>query len=120
MGYLALSLLAVSDLEDIERYSMERWGEPVAARYMGAIETALRRLKAHPELLRDSPEIFRNLKFYRVEKHYLVCAVVMDNIYVLTVKHGAMNLPERLAELEPLLEREAEILHRAFLESLKD
>lgn len=123
MSYLALSRIAAIELGAIERYSIERysieqWGKEIAERYMSSIEAALVRLKDNPGLLRESPEISEHLKFYRVEKHFLVCALVEENIYVLTVKHGAMDLPERIGELEPLLRREAEIMHRAFLDSL--
>ena len=117
MGYLALSRLAAFELEDIERYSIENWGTAVAERYMGAIEEALGRIKENPDLLRKSPEISEDLKLYRVGKHFLVCALVGQNVYLLTVKHGAMDLPERLGELEPTLRQDAEILHRTFLHS---
>lgn len=118
MGYLALSRLAAFELEDIEHYSIENWGKAVAKRYMGAIEEALGRIKENPGLLRESPQISEHLKLYRVGKHFLVCALVSENVYVLSVKHGAMDLPERLGELEPTLRQEVEILHRAFLKSL--
>jgi plasmid stabilization system protein ParE len=117
MGYLALSRTAVYDLEDIRIYSEENWGDEVARRYMGCLEDALRRLKEHPELLRDIPAFSKSLKFYRVERHFLVCSLVGKNVYVLTVKHGAMDLPDRIEEIEPHLVREAAILHEEFIAS---
>ena len=119
MGYLALSRTAAYDLDDIRIYSEENWGDEAAGRYMGSLEAALQRLKEHPDLLRDIPQFSGHLKFYRVERHFLVCSLVGENIYVLTVKHGAMNLPETIGELEPQLAREAEILHEEFLASRK-
>jgi plasmid stabilization system protein ParE len=117
MAFLALSRRATLDLSEIERYSIEQWGKKVAADYLTDLENALRRLKEHPGLLRARRELSENLKFYRVRHHLLVCALEGENIYVLAVKHGAIDLPERLAELEPHLIQEAEILHRAFLKS---
>jgi toxin ParE1/3/4 len=119
MSYLALSRTAAYDLEDIRIYSEENWGDEVANRYMGSLEEALRRLKAHPDLLRDIPTFSEYLQFYRVERHFLVCSLVGENIYLLTVKHGSMDLPERIAELEPQLVREAVILHEEFVASRK-
>jgi hypothetical protein len=49
-----------------------------------------------------------------VRQHFLVCAVFEESIFVLTVKHGAMDLPNRIAEIEPQLFLEADALHRAF------
>ena len=40
-------------------------------------------------------------------------------VYVLTVKHGAMDLPESIGEFEPQLLREAAILHETFIASQK-
>ena len=85
---------------------------------MGAIEEALGRIKENPGLLRESLQISEHLKLYRVGKHFLVCALVSENVYVLSVKHGAMDLPERLGELEPTHQQEGEIFHRPFLKSL--
>jgi hypothetical protein len=49
-----------------------------------------------------------------VRQHFLVCAVFEESIFVLTVKHGAMDLPNRIAEIEPQLFLEADALHRVF------
>ncbi|MCW1886529.1 type II toxin-antitoxin system RelE/ParE family toxin [Luteolibacter flavescens] len=119
MPYLALSRRALLDLAEIEQYSTETWGKKVATSYLGEIEDALNRLKENPGLLRSRPELSDHLKFYRVGRHLLVCAQEGENIYVLTLKHGAMDLPERLAEMEPEMAKEAELLHQAFLRSRK-
>lgn len=44
----------------------------------------------------------------------IMCAVLGDSIFVLTIKYGAMDLPNRLAELEPQLPVEAEMLYEAW------
>jgi hypothetical protein len=48
-----------------------------------------------------------------VKQHFLVCALFDKEIYVLTVKHGAMDLPNRIREMEPQLLMEADMLHKA-------
>jgi plasmid stabilization system protein ParE len=113
MARLALSRLALRELAEIEKYSVSHWGKRVAAEYMAAIEQGLQRLRENPQLLKRKPEVSGCLEFYRVRQHFLVCALKGDHIFVLCVKHGAMDLPERIGELEPHLLREAEILHRA-------
>ncbi len=42
----------------------------------------------------------------------LVCDVIGDRIYLLCLIYGGMDLPNRIVELEPQLEVEAEVLHR--------
>lgn len=107
------------DLAEIEEYSIKRWGERVASRYLDAFDRAVKLLQEQPSLLRHKAEISQQLSFYRVEKHFLVCAVVEGSIYVVSVPHGSQDLPSLLAELEPQLREEAELLHHRFLQRLK-
>ena len=115
MNRLALTRRAARDLEEIQRYSIEKWGERVAEEYLTSIEEALQRLLDNPKLLRSNPAISDHFSFYRVREHFLICTKRKQNIYVLAIRHGSMDLPNRLVELEPVLMDEAEILHRAFL-----
>jgi len=110
--YIGLSRRALLDIQDIEDYSVERWGKDVAAEYIQSIEDALDLIRLNPKLLRPKPNIPKHLCFYRVLQHFLVCAVFKNSIFVLTIKHGAMDLPARIAELEPQLMEEAKLLYR--------
>lgn len=119
MAYIGLTRRALLDIRDIEAYSIEKWGTQVAASYLRSIEDALNLLRENPSLLKTNPTISDSLCFYRVKQHFLVCASYEDSIFVLTVKHGAMDLPNRLAELEPQLHKEAEMLYQAYLRKRK-
>ena len=90
----------------------------MAPRYMGDFEAALQRLIENPNLLRGQPRLHDFLYFYRVNKHQLVCDKQPNAIFVLTVMHSSMDIPERLIELEPTLALEVEMLHQQ-LEKLK-
>ncbi|MGZ0656289.1 type II toxin-antitoxin system RelE/ParE family toxin [Coraliomargarita sp. W4R53] len=115
MAYLGLSRRALLDIEEVNTLSIEKWGHRVAAEYLQSIENALNLLRENPQLLKAKEGIPDSLCFYRVRQHFLVCAAYENSIFVLTVKHGAMDLPERLAELEPQLSQEAEFLYKAFI-----
>jgi toxin ParE1/3/4 len=110
-----LTQRALSDLSGIERYSVEQWGRRTAERYLAGIEGALDRLRDNPDILRQEPEFSTGLYFYRINKHLLICDVRSGTVTVLTVMHTSMDVPARLAELEPRLLMEAEML-RARLE----
>lgn len=112
MTALYLTRRAELDLIAIEDYSIEQWGERVAGEYLEAIQAAFDLLHVSPRLLRPKDEFADWLCFYRVERHWLICTILAGDIYVLAVRHGAMDLPARLAELEPSLMQEAEILFR--------
>jgi plasmid stabilization system protein ParE len=118
MAYIGLTKRAVHDIQDIELYSIEKWGKDTAVEYLQSIENALNLLRENPTLLRLNPETSESLPFYRVREHFLVCASFESSIFVLTIKHGAMDLPNRLAELEPQLVQEAEMLYQTYLKTL--
>jgi len=46
-----------------------------------------------------------------VNRHVLVCDVQPASVVVLTVLHGSMDIPSRLAELVPQLSAEVALLH---------
>jgi toxin ParE1/3/4 len=115
MPYLGLSRRAALDIEEIYRFSMRRWGKKVAEEYLDGIQEALTRLQKNSDLLRVKPKVSSHFRFYRVNRHFLVCALAGDNIHVLCVKHCSLDLPNRLIELEPHLLREAELLHKTYL-----
>ncbi len=120
MAYLGISRRAARDLEEIRSFSVEHWGHRVAEEYLDRVEEALQRLRQNPSLLRTKPEFSRHFRFFRVRRHYLVCCLVEDNLYLVTVKHGSLDLPNRLAELEPALLIETDLLHKTFLAKLKN
>lgn len=105
-----LALRALSDLREIERYSVKEWGRKAADKYLDDIAAALDRLSENPEILHIEPDLIPGLYFYRVRKHILVCDFQGENVIVLTVIHTSMDLPARLVELEPRLVSESQIL----------
>lgn len=90
---------------------MSEWGRRTADKYLDEFAAALDRLSLNPEILHREPAFAPNLFFYRVKKHFLVCDFRDNCVYVLTVIHTSMDLPTRLAELEPRLIAEVEFLH---------
>lgn len=111
---------ALRDIAKIERYSLEKFGERVASQYIGKLEAGIGRISDNAELLREESLFHESLKFYRVEQHLLVCeTAIVDKIIILTQMHASMDIPSRLAELEPKLSMEAELLLKRLYRSLK-
>ncbi len=107
------------DLQEIEDYSLKRWGRKTANRYLEDIQTALSLLQENPNLVHHKAAISTHFKFYRVREHFLVCTKLKDILYVLTIKHGQMDLPTRLGKLEPTLVQEADLLHQRLVTAEK-
>lgn len=110
---------ALSDLNEIDRYSVKEWGRKTADQYLAEFSAALDRLRENSEILRLEPDFAPGLYFYRVKKHCLVCDYHGTTIIVLTIIHTSMDLPSRLSELEPRLIAEAVVL-RSRLRSTPD
>ena len=118
-GTVKLTERAHYDLQEIEDYSVHRWGRKTAARYLEDIQTALSLLQENPDLLRYQSDISTQFTFYRVREHFLVCTKLKDVLLVLTIKHGQMDLPHRIGELEPTLVQEADLLYQRLVAAEK-
>lgn len=112
MTKIHLTSRALDDIQDIYDYSLDEWGEQTALKYIKAFEDAFSLLQEHKGLLKVNEKISSRFRVYAVQKHYLICDIVDDNIFVLTIKHLSMNLLERLKELETSLDDEAKALYK--------
>lgn len=109
------------DLAEIKEYSIRNWGRNVAIRYVREIMEAIDRIKSSPRILRLEPDLAPNLYFYRVKKHILVCDLRdVDYVTILSVIHTSMDLPARLAEIEPRIAAEVRLLDKKFRDTLDD
>ena len=116
---LLLTERALQDIAEIESYSIEHFGRKAAGKYISDIEAALSRLQESPTLLRAEEELHPELQFYQVNKHLLVCDVQRDAIFLLTVIHASRDIPSRLAEMQPNLALEVELLHQKLTDRKK-
>lgn len=112
MTEVVFSRRALRDLNKIDRYSIANFGTRVADQYMAAFDRAVDLLMHNPGLLRENSELSGRLLFYRVREHLLICGAFGQQVFVPAVVHGSMDLARRLAEMEPRLLLEAEILGR--------
>lgn len=108
---LFLTERALRDIAEIERYSISKWGKKAAAKYISDLEAAMCRLQENSSLLRAEEDLHAELRFYRVNKHLLVCDVQQNTIFLLTVIHASRDIPSRLAEMQPSLTLEVDLLH---------
>jgi len=112
MAEVHLTRRALFDIDAIDLYSIETFGERVAARYLSDLYAGAVRLGESPSLLQAHPGTSLRLRFYRVREHVLICDVIGDRIIVLALRHTVMDLPSRIAELESQLIHEAELMAR--------
>ncbi len=116
MTELFLTDRAMSGLLDVQDYSIQAWGDRVADTYIEKIQSAFELIKSSPGLLRVREDFGDELLFYRVERHWLVCSIIDESVYVLAIWHAAMDVLDRITRYEPSLLQEAELLHRRMRE----
>jgi plasmid stabilization system protein ParE len=109
---LLLTDRALSDIDAIEHYSVERWGTEVAEQYLADLDAALGRLAEDISLFKERHDYTGRLRFYNVREQVLVGDVIGGVGFVLTVWHGSMDFIDRLPNIEPDLVHEAEIMAR--------
>ncbi|MCB9202585.1 MAG: type II toxin-antitoxin system RelE/ParE family toxin [Flavobacteriales bacterium] len=112
MSEIYLTHRALSDIQEIYDYSVHEFSEIIADKYLNGFENALNLIKTNLDLLKIKLIISNRFKVYNVQKHWFIFDNIDDKIFLLTVKHISMNLLERLQQLEPSLEAEAEILYK--------
>ncbi len=110
MTRLYLTDRALSDIDEIDRYSLERWGRRVAGQYLADLGEAFGRLGTDLSLFKRREDYEGRLRFYRVREHVIVGDVIGGIGFVLTVSHGSMGFFDRLPKLEPDLLHEAELM----------
>ncbi len=116
MANIKLADTAMSDLQEIFDYSLNKWGELAADRYLERFDHSLNIIKSNPSILKINHNISSRFRVYFVEKHCLICEIVGDTVFVLTIRHTSMNLLERLKRLEPTLEEEVKSLSKKLRE----
>ena len=111
---------ALRDIAGIESHSIQQFGKRGAAQYLGKLEAGIVYVAENPDLLRQESSFNQSLKFYRVEQHLFVCETGIEGkIFLLALLHTSMDIPSRLAELEPNLSLEAEMLLKRLRRSTK-
>ncbi len=101
---------AISDLLEIESYSISKWGKSAASKYMGKFEKTFKLLELNPDLLLANEALGEPLLFFRVDKHLLACVKIKPGVAVLTIVHANRDLDTILHELLPTLKEETILL----------
>lgn len=83
---------ALTDLEEIYRFSLEHWGKGRAESYIKKIDEALRQLCDHPRLGQGRGDVLPGILAFRVLSHVIFYRHDQDRIAVIRVLHQAMDL----------------------------
>lgn len=89
-----LTAAADSHLQDIWRYTRDRWDAAQANAYLAAIDAALNAAIKTPTLLRPRPELGDGMMARKAQSHVIYGFVEDDTLIVVAVLHSRMD-PKR-------------------------
>lgn len=92
--------LADSDLFNIYVYTYQTWGEEQAKRYTQALKAAITWIAEEPGRpgTVDRSKLYTGCRSYLVKRHLLFYRVVKDELEILRILHGKMDIESRLGE----------------------
>lgn len=102
---------AIADLHDIEAYTIEKWGDAQAAKYLDAFDRFFGLVEAEPGILLPVP-VIDELITHSVESHVVVCTKWHDDVLVLTIVHASRDLLPLLHRLLPTLKHEVKTMRK--------
>lgn len=92
---LGWSTLAIEELRDVRRHSIDRWGRDVALRYVQDVRDAAKRVAADPRAART---LRGNLRIVRVRSHYVIVHANegASTVTIARLLHAAMDIERHL------------------------
>ncbi|QKZ02430.1 type II toxin-antitoxin system RelE/ParE family toxin [Pseudomonas eucalypticola] len=91
-----LTPAAISDLEDIWRYTAQRWSAEQANTYVDLLARAFGDVAACPSMARVCDEIREGYRRINVEHHTIYLKVQNYGVAIVRILHKAMDAPRHL------------------------
>jgi toxin ParE1/3/4 len=88
---LRLSSIAETELEAIDAYSFEQYGDEVAATYMRAFDELFDLLRYHPFAGQDACELGKGIRTLAHRSHRIFYHIGQDEILITRILHHAMD-----------------------------
>lgn len=102
---------AIADLRDVEAYTIKKWGNAQAAKYLDAFDRFFGLVEAEPGILLSIPAV-DELMTHSVESHVVVCTKWNEDVLVLTIVHASRDLVPLLDRWLPTLKLEVETMRK--------
>ena len=94
MASILLARAAYTDLEDIESYTLETWGEDQRVHYVSGLFDRFDAIAANSELGRARPELAVGVRSLPYERHVIFHEILAGRCQVLRVLHHARDVEQ--------------------------
>lgn len=98
---IRFSNAAENDLAQIDTYSVNTFGNAVAADYMGGFTGAFRKLRDFPEAGRAMPALGRGIRYLSYRQHGIVYQLTGDDLLIVRIIHHAMDARKAVKQVKP-------------------
>jgi len=89
--------LAKSDLQEIGRFTQQRWGRKSRIEYLGRLQSVCNRLAANPSLGRSRDELPQGVLSFPVGRHLIIFRLEdAGQVLIIRVLHQAMDYQRNL------------------------
>lgn len=92
MGKYHLTRRALSDLDAIADYSLDRWGPDRTQRYLESLEARFQWLADNPALGRNRDDVADGYRSFPEGQHVVFYIITADTIAIIGVPHSAMDV----------------------------
>ena len=89
---------AVSDLQSIRNYTLEKWGPEQEQRYLNALWKKFEEILRDPDRWRFRNDLFPGCQIAAQGKHVLLFRVRGKTLEIVRILHSAMDFPRHLPE----------------------
>lgn len=96
MANFLLAREAYTDLEDIERYTLETWGDEQRVTYLAGLFDQIEAIANDPKIGRARPEIDDGVHSLPYERHVIFYEIHLDRCHVLRILHAARDVRRAL------------------------
>lgn len=90
------TLRSYKDLEDIEAYSLENWGQYGAIRYLKRMQAIISLLETSPDLGRDIGHLESECRVLKAEHHYVIYKHHHSEVQILRILSDKMDLARNI------------------------
>lgn len=96
MTRFVLSPRARADLDDIWRFTVERWGVDQAEDYLRRLQTAIHDVAERPARGTSCDDVRPGYRRYRAGSHLLFYRLVEGRVDIVRILHQRMDLDQQL------------------------
>ena len=87
---------AVSDLQSIRNYTLQKWGAEQEQLYLDSLWSKFEEILADPQRWRSREDLFPACQIAAQDKHVILFRIQGTILQVVRILHGAMDFPRHL------------------------